>query len=102
MVHYITYELAGIRLPDETGKIEDTIKSFGHAYAFMKNAWIVESEVDNKEISEKLLGLFRPKDRVLVTRIHKDWVMMNTTEEERAWIGQLNFASVADPPLFRR
>ena len=45
MVHYIALELPGLRLPDETAKLESAIKSMGDAYQFQKHAWIVEAEL---------------------------------------------------------
>jgi hypothetical protein len=102
VVHYITYELVGIRLPDETAKIEQTIKSFGDAYQFQKNAWIVEAEVSNHEISAALVTVLRAKDKLLVMRIHKDWTAANVAQEELDWLGGRNYTGVGDPPLFRR
>ena len=102
MVHYIAYELVGIRLPDETSKIEQTIKSFGDAYQFQKNAWLVEAEVSNHEISAALVTVMRAKDKLLVMRIHKDWTAANVAQEELDWLGGRNYSGVGDPPLFRR
>ncbi len=102
MVHYITFELIGIRMPDETARIESTIRAIGPAYAFTKNAWFVESELENKEISERVAATLRAKDRLVVTRVHKDWISANLTPEETEWLGSRNFTGVSDPPLFRR
>jgi hypothetical protein len=102
VVHYITYELVGIRLPDETSKIDAMIKSFGDAYQFQKHAWLVESERSNHEISEALVTVLRSKDKLLVMRIHKDWTAANVPQEELDWLGSRNFTGVGDPPLFRR
>ena len=102
MVHYITFELNGIRMPDETAKIEAVIRAIGPAYAFTKTAWFVESELENKEISERLAVLLRAKDRLVVTRVHKDWISANLTPEETEWLGSRNFSGATDPPLFRR
>ncbi len=102
MVHYITYELVGIRMPDEAARIEAAIKAMGPAYAFTKSSWFVESELENKEISERIAALLRPKDRLVVTRIHKDWIAANLTPDETEWLGSRNFTGVTDPPLFRR
>ncbi len=102
MVHSISYELVGIRMPDEVARIEAAIKSLGAAYAFTKNAWYLECELENKEISERLAPLLRANDRLLVTRIHKDWIAANLTAEETEWLGSRNFTAVTDPPLFRR
>ncbi len=99
MVHYITYELAGIRLPDETAKLEAAIKSLGDAFAVMKNSWLVECEMSNQEISERVVPLLRQKDRLLVTRIYKDWIAANIAQEEADWLAARNFTSVDDPPL---
>jgi hypothetical protein len=89
-------------MPDETARIEAAIKALGPAYAFMKTSWIVESELENKQISERLQPLFRASDRLLVTRIHKDWIAANLTAEETEWLGSRNFTGITDPPLFRR
>ncbi len=102
MVHYITYDLIGIRLPDETARIDAAIKAMGPAYAFTKYSWFVESELENREISERIAPLLRAKDRLIVTRVHKDWIAANLTAEETEWLGQRNFTGVTDPPLFRR
>ena len=102
MVHYLALELAGIRLPDETGKLELAIRTMGDAYQFQKNHWLVESELTNTEISERLVAVLRPKDKILCMRIHKDWVASNVPQEELDWLGGRNFAGVGDPPLFRR
>ena len=102
MVHCITFELVGIRLPTETAKLESTIKELGDAYQFQKTTWFVECELTNTQISEKLVTVMRPTDRMLVTRIHKDWVMANAPQAEIDWLSGRNFAGVGDPPLFRR
>ncbi len=99
MVHYITFELVGIRLPDETGKIEAAIKSLGDAYQFQKNAWLVESELSNAEVSERVVATLRPKDKLLCMRIHKDWVAANVPQAELDWMSGRNYAAVGDPPL---
>ena len=96
MVHLITYELVGVRLPDEIGHIEATIKSLGECYAFQKNAWFVETELSNKEVCEKLTAVLRPRDRIIVMRIHRDWVAANVSPAETEWLGQRNFYSVND------
>jgi hypothetical protein len=102
VVHYITFELVGIRLPDETAKIEAAIKSLGDAYQYQKYAWLVESESSNTEISERIVATLRPKDRLLVMRIHKDWTAANIPQEELDWLSGRNYSGVGDPPLFRR
>lgn len=102
MVHCITFELVGIRLPTETAKLEATIKEMGDAYQFQKNTWLVECELTNTQISEKLVAVMRPNDRMLVSRIYKDWVMANAPQAEIDWLSGRNFAGVGDPPLFRR
>ncbi len=102
MVHCVTFELIGLRLPDETARIEAAVKALGPAYAFMKNAWFVETELDNREISERVAALLRAKDRLVVTRVYKDWIAANLTPEETEWLGSRNFTGVTDPPLFQR
>jgi hypothetical protein len=102
MVHAITYELAGMRLPDETAKFESTIKALGDAFAVVKNSWLVECELSNQEISERLAGLLRPKDRLIVTRVYRDWSAANIAPEEADWLAGRNFTSVNDPPLAAR
>jgi hypothetical protein len=102
VVHYIALELPGIRLPDETAKLEAAIKSLGDAYQFQKFAWIVEAEVSNTEISERLVKVLRPTDKLLVMRIHKDWVAANVPQPELDWLSGRNYSGVGDPPLFRR
>jgi len=102
VVHYIALELVGIRLPDETAKIEAAIKSLGDAYQFQKHAWIVEAEVSNHQISETVAATLRPKDKLLVMRIHKDWTAANLPQVELDWLSGRNYSGVGDPPLFRR
>lgn len=102
MVHYITYEHVGARVPSEVARIEEAIRSLGDAFQFMKNCWIVESEADNTQIAEKLRFVLRHTDRLLVTRIHKDWVASNIPENESEWLSVRNYSAVEDPPLFRR
>jgi len=102
VVHYITYELVGIRLPNETQRLEEAIKSFGEAFAFMKNGWFVESETGNEAIAEKLQTVLRPTDRLMVVRIHKDWHAAHIPQAEADWLAGRNFTAVGDPPLFRR
>jgi hypothetical protein len=102
VVHQISYELIGVRMPDETARIEATIKALGPAYAYTKTSWIVESELENHEISARLAPLLRANDRLLVTRVHNNWVAANLTAEETEWLGSRNFTAITDPPLFRR
>jgi hypothetical protein len=102
VVHYIAFELVGIRLPDETGKIEAAIKALGDAYQFQKHAWLVESELSNTEISERIVLTLRPNDKLLCMRIHKDWVAANVPQAELDWMSGRNYSGVGDPPLFRR
>ncbi len=102
MVHCITFELIGLRLPTETQKLEGTIREMGDAYQFHKNVWFVESELTNTAISERLVAVMRPNDRLLVTRVHKDWVMANAPQAEVDWLSGRNFTGVGDPPLYPR
>jgi hypothetical protein len=102
VVHYIALETPGLRLPDETSKLEIAIKSLGDAYQFQKFAWIVESEKTNTQISESLVAVLRPTDKLLVMRIHKDWVAANVPQPELDWLSGRNYSGVGDPPLFRR
>jgi len=97
LVHYISLELPGLRLPGETAKLESAIKAMGDAYQFQKFAWIVEAE-----ISERLVAVLRPTDKLLVMRIHKDWVAANVPQPELDWLSGRNYTGVGDPPLFRR
>ena len=83
VVHYIALELPGLRLPDETAKLQIAIKEMGDAYQFQKFAWIVETELNNTQISEKLVAVLRPTDKLLVMRIHKDWVAANVPQAPR-------------------
>jgi hypothetical protein len=102
VVHYIALELHGIRLPDETARLQIAIKEMGDAYQFQKFAWIVETELSNTQISEKLVTVLRPTDKLLVMRIHKDWVAANVPQPELDWLSGRNYSGVGDPPLFRR
>ncbi len=102
LVHFITYELVGLRMPDETARIEAAIKALGPSYAFTKTSWFVECELENREISERLAVLLRAKDRMVVTRVHKDWVAANLSDDETEWLGSRNYTGISDPPLFRR
>ena len=97
MVHLITYELVGLHLPEETTRLEGAIKAFGECYAFHKTAWFVETELSNKEVCERIAGLLRPRDRVVVTRIHRDWVAANVPQPEIDWLSSRNFHSANDP-----
>ncbi len=102
VVHCITFELVGIRLPTETAKLEATIREMGEAYQFQKTVWFVETELGNKQISERMVAAMRPNDRLLVTRIYKDWIMANAPQQEIDWLNGRNFSGVGDPPLFPR
>ncbi len=102
MVHCVTLELVGIRMPDETARIEAAIKAMGAAYAYTKSVWFVESELDNRAISAQLVPLLRANDRLLVTRVHRDWIAANLTADETEWLGSRNFTGTSDPPLFQR
>jgi len=97
VVHLITYELSGVRLPDEVSRIEAAIKALGgECYAFHKSAWFVETELSNKDVCEKLAVHLRPRDRLVVTRVHRDWVAANVPAAETEWLEQRNFHSVND------
>jgi hypothetical protein len=96
VVHLIAYELVGVRLPDEAARLEATIKALGEAYAFHKTAWFVETELSNKDVCEKLAVLLRPRDRIVVTRIHRDWVTANVPEAETEWLSTRNFHAAND------
>jgi hypothetical protein len=103
MVHLIAYELHGVRLPDETVRLEAAIKALGTSYAFSKNAWVVESEYKNREIGELLAPFMQPRDRLLVTRIHRDWVGWNIAQVEADWLASRNFTAIHDEqPVVRR
>ena len=96
MVHFIALELNGARLPDEVARIERAIQSMGDAYAFQRTCWFVETERSNREICATLAELLRPKDRLIVTRIHRDWVSANVADVETEWLSQRNFHSPND------
>ena len=97
MVHLITYELVGVRLPDDVAQLEATIKAMGECYAFHKSAWFLDTELTNKEVCAKIAGQLRARDRVVVTRIHRDWVAANLAQAELDWLGSRNFHSASDP-----
>lgn len=99
VVHYIALEMPGIRLPDETARLEAAIKALGDAYHFQKFAWIVESELSNAQVSEKLVAVLRPTDKLLVMRISKDWIAANLPQAELDWLSARNYTAVGDPPL---
>jgi hypothetical protein len=96
VVHLITYELVGARLPDEVARLEAVIKSLGAAYAFAKTAWFVECEETNAAICQKLGEVLRPRDRLVVTRVHRDWVATNVPQVEVDWLSQRNFHAAQD------
>lgn len=98
MVHLVTYEFVGPRLPGKATRVEEAIKALGPCYAFHKTAWFVESELNNREISERLVPLMRPHDRLIATRIHRDWIGANIAGAEADWLGACNFASAGDEP----
>ena len=96
MVHYIALELVGIRMPDETAKIGTAIRALGDCYAFQKTAWLVETERSNDDICKQLQPMLRAADRVLVMRIHRDWVSANMPQEEVDWLSARNFNGAND------
>lgn len=110
MVHLITYELVGLRMPTETHKLETAIKALGDAYAFDKTVWVVECELDNREICSRLASYLRPSDRIIVTRIYRDWITANVPQAEVDWMASRNYTSATDavgparvvPPPFTR
>jgi hypothetical protein len=99
VVHYIALEMAGIRLPDETARLVNAMKEMGDVYQVQKQAWIVESELTNTQVSEKLVTVIRPNDRLLVMRIYKDWVAANIPQAELDWLSARNYSAVGDPPV---
>jgi len=96
MVHLIAFELVGARLPGERAGLESAIRGLGPAYAFDRTAWIVESELSNGAICERLVPLLRRDDRIIATRIDRDWVAANIPQAEVDWLSRCNFASVND------
>ena len=101
MVHLIAFELVGARLPDERIRLETAIRGLGPAYAFHRTAWIVESELSNGAICEQLVPHLRRNDRILTTRIDRDWVAANVPQAEVDWLSRANFASASDPTVPR-
>lgn len=96
MVHFIALELNGIRMPDETAKLGNAVRAMGDCYAYQKTAWLVESERSNDEICKLLQPMLRATDRVLVMRIHRDWVSANMPQEEVDWLSARNFHGAND------
>ena len=96
MVHLIAFELVGARLPDERVHLENTIKALGPSYAFHPNAWFVESELTNRAICERLTPLLRRHDRIIATRIDRDWVAANVPQPEVDWLSRCNFVAATD------
>jgi hypothetical protein len=96
MVHLIAFELNGARLPAERTLLETALKMLGPAYAFHPTAWVVESELSNREICRRLMPLMRRHDRLIVTRIDRDWVAANVPDAESDWLSRCNFASASD------
>jgi hypothetical protein len=96
MVHLIAFELNGARLPAERALLETAIKTLGAAYAFNATAWLVESELTNRAICERLTPLLRRHDRLIATRIDRDWVAANVPDAEADWLARCNFASATD------
>lgn len=94
MVHLISLELVGIRLPDESTKLESAIKELGESYSFSRSTWIVESAFGNKEICAKIVPLLKARDRILVTVVNRDWVAANIPQDETDWLSQRNFAVI--------
>jgi hypothetical protein len=102
MVHLIVFELVDIRMPDEVRQFETAIKHLGSSYAFRRTAWFTECELNNQAIVERLLPLLRPNDRLMVTRIHRDWVAANIPQAEADWLSSRNFTSLDDGARERR
>ena len=102
MVHLITFELEGPRMPGERHRMEQAIKALGPSFAFAPATWIVESEMDNRDICERLRPFIRPTDRIVSTRIYRDWVAANIPEVEREWLGSRNFTAIEDAPKMVR
>lgn len=96
MVHLITFELVGARFPAERTHVENAIKALGPAYAFGPNAWFVESELSNRAICERIVPLLKHQDRIVASRIHRDWVAANVPQTEVDWLAACNFTSAAD------
>ena len=96
MVHLIAFELKGARLPAERASLETALKTLGPAYAFTASAWVVECELSNRAICERLTPLLRPHDRLIATRIDRDWVAANVPDAESDWLASCNFASATD------
>jgi hypothetical protein len=101
MVHLIAFELNGARLPAERAVLETALRTLGPAYAFHPTAWVVESELSNRAICERLTPLLRRNDRIIATRIDRDWVAANVPDEETDWLSRCNFASASDPTVPR-
>lgn len=85
-------------MPNESMRIEQAIKEMGPSFAFSAGTWIVETELSNREVCERLQPFVRPTDRVIATRIYRDWVAANIPEVERDWLGSRNFTAVEDAP----
>jgi hypothetical protein len=96
MVHLVTVELVGPRLPTDRGLIETAIRGLGPCYAFHPAGWIVESELSNRAICERLAPLLKPQDRLMATRIHRDWVTANVPQKEVDWLAGCNFTAAHD------
>lgn len=96
MLHFIVLELHGIRMPDETAKLHTELREMGECYAFQKLAWFVESELTNDEICKKLARHLKVNDRMMVTRIYRDWASANVPQEEADWLSARNFAGKND------
>jgi hypothetical protein len=97
VVHLLTYELVGVRMPDEVTRIEEAIKAMGECFAFHKAAWFIDTELSNKEVCAKIVALLKSRDRIVVTRIHRDWVAANLPQAETDWLSSRNFHSASDP-----
>jgi hypothetical protein len=96
MVHLINYELVGVRLPAERSHVENAIKALGPCYAFGPGTWLVESELTNRAICERIIPLLKRSDRIVATRIHRDWVMANVPQVEVDWLAACNFTAATD------
>ena len=96
MVHLVAFEFVGPRLPAERSHVENALRALGPCYAFQPSVWVVESELSNRAICERLVPLIKPHDRVVATRIHRDWVAINVPQQEVDWLSACNFTAAHD------
>lgn len=97
MVYQITYQ-TGECWNDSCCDCDlaEVVKDYGKWMRVHESEWFIETSQTSAQVHANLWQHTGPNDRLIVTRIHRDWVVSGLSTAQIQWLQQRNYTSLAE------